>query len=456
MSSTRSKIGRCRLTGVTGKYVRSHIIPRSLTIEASPGSPLIQQDVSGRHIRRWTSWYDDELVTQEGEDILQGYDDWGKKFLRQHKLLWTSWGKDHALNAPDFHNLLNQFGYRKLANIDGKMLRLFLLSLLWRVAATNLPEFRAVDLSAQELESLRLMVLNGQTEPAEFFPISLTQLSTRNVPHNFAAETITKREPVLDPITLELVQNQYRVIDAYRLFFDGLVVHFNINVDKQYVMDRAQMIVDGANELFITTVESSESRQIKRLNFETGTPELTATEIAEEWEDRAENDYETRAWDALNKIVEPISILGDGDEARLSVSINYQKYLDSLQLLRNAWLKRGPSIDYYREIALLLLQIFARKAATAITQGLIGSGKARNNNLFYMYVDATEGEARERFLLLSWRVTRKLGESVNWSKLNDSKFPKAVLDYTFSNEYIKRLEAGPLKLLGWRPPTDGS
>jgi hypothetical protein len=232
--TSRTKFGTCRLTGLTGKYIKSHIIPRSLTIESSRGTPLAQQGPGGRQIRRWTSWYDDELVTQDGETILQSYDDWAKKFLTLNKLIWTSWGKDHAINTPDFQKVFKHFGYRRIAinNNDARQLRLFFLSLLWRAAATELPAFKAVDLSPEELEKLRLMVSKGETEPVEFFPIQLIQLSTRNVPHNFAAEKITKHEPVSDPTTGQLLPDRFRAIDVYRLFFDGLVVYFEINVDK--------------------------------------------------------------------------------------------------------------------------------------------------------------------------------------------------------------------------------
>ncbi len=224
-----------------------------------------------------------------------------------------------------------------------------------------------------------------------------------------------------------------------------------MDADKQYVMERAQLTVGAADELVITTVESNESRQIKKFLYETGMPALTSIEIAEEWEEIAVNDSDKVAWDALSKIVAPSSI--QEQDGHVAIDLDYRIYIDYFPVLRKAWLKKGQTIDFYRKIALIVLPIFARKAATAITQGFFGSGKARDNNVFSMYVDAFDGEIKERFLLLSWKVTKKLVRSVNWRTLNDARFPKTVLDYAFSEEYITMLE-GPLKLLGWRPPAE--
>jgi hypothetical protein len=190
--------GMCKLTRVTGKFIASHIVPQALTEGSWDDHPLLQRAPNGRTIRRWTSWNDPELVRQEGEDILQELDDWAIKFFRERKLIWSSWEK-MSLEVPDHDLVYEGRGLRKLADVDGVRLRQFFLSLLWRAAATNLPEFEAVSLPETDLETLRRMVLNGEVEPLHFYPIALTRLSTRNWPHNFSAPRITKNEPVADP-----------------------------------------------------------------------------------------------------------------------------------------------------------------------------------------------------------------------------------------------------------------
>ena len=65
------------------------------------GQPLTQKGRNGRHIRRWTSWYDNRLVTDNGEAILAKYDDWAINFFRQKRLSWSSWGRMVQFELPD-------------------------------------------------------------------------------------------------------------------------------------------------------------------------------------------------------------------------------------------------------------------------------------------------------------------------------------------------------------------
>ena len=62
--------GICKLTGITGKLVKSHLIPQALTQPEFKGTPLIQVGNGKIPIRRWSSWYDSSIVTSDGEAIL--------------------------------------------------------------------------------------------------------------------------------------------------------------------------------------------------------------------------------------------------------------------------------------------------------------------------------------------------------------------------------------------------
>ena len=50
--------------------ITEFIIPLALTRPEYPGASLVQGGVDHPPIRRWTSWYDDRLVTRSGEDRL--------------------------------------------------------------------------------------------------------------------------------------------------------------------------------------------------------------------------------------------------------------------------------------------------------------------------------------------------------------------------------------------------
>ena len=258
------RIGRCRLTGKEGRYVKSHIIPEALTETAEKGCPLTQRGRQGRHIKRWTSWYDNKLVTADGEAILAKYDDWAIDFFRQQKLVWSSWGQSAKLDTQDhfWHDKIGM-GYRKLEGVNCARLRLFFLSLLWRAAATTLFEFNKVSLTPYEEAQLREMVLHGDVEPYHFYPVTLTQLITRGVPHNYSAIRQTKLEPIPDLETGELKEGVWREVDHYRFFFDGLIAHMHITADAEEVAEKGSFYAGNGSELLITTLPSETSTQMR-------------------------------------------------------------------------------------------------------------------------------------------------------------------------------------------------
>jgi hypothetical protein len=133
-------------------------------------------------------------------------------------MVWSSWGSAQALEAADFHSFgPTPWGIRSIADCETRKLRLFFLSILWRAATTGLEEFAEIQMPGAELEQLRVMVRDGNPEPLSFYPISLTQLSTRGVVHNLATLAQTKEIPSPDG------QDN---VPIFRVYFDGLIAHF--------------------------------------------------------------------------------------------------------------------------------------------------------------------------------------------------------------------------------------
>ena len=206
------------MTQETGRFVKCHILPEALTRSERLGANLVQYGQGRRPIKRWTSWYDRQLVIGEGEAMLARYDNWVIKALHKHKMVWSSWGLAQALEAADFHTFESSpWGVRTITDCDTRRLRLFFLSILWRAAATGLEEFAEIQIPADELERLRAMVLQGDPEPLSFYPVSLTQLSTRGIVHNLTALPQTKEIPSPDG------QDS---VPIFRVYFDGLIAHF--------------------------------------------------------------------------------------------------------------------------------------------------------------------------------------------------------------------------------------
>ncbi|WP_420476522.1 hypothetical protein [Noviherbaspirillum sp. ST9] len=256
----KNRIGICKLTQGSGTFVESHLIPKALTKPAQKGVPFFQLRADGPPIKRWNSWYDTELVTRAGEDILAEFDTWAINELRKHRLIWSSWGKDRSLGSHHRPIKETPWGIRKLDGIDSKKLRLFFLTLLWRAAATNLPEFSDVRLPQEDLERLRLMICNRIVEPVSFYPVQLTQLSTIGIIHNHApiCELKAIRSPAPDMPDRKML--------VYRFYFDGLIAHIHAHSsDDGFTSELGNLIVGMENSLLVPTQTYENSYQSNRL-----------------------------------------------------------------------------------------------------------------------------------------------------------------------------------------------
>lgn len=251
--------GICKLTLEQGKFVQSHLIPKALTKPAEKGLPFVQAGNGTRPKRAWSSWYDSQLVTRAGEDILRDYDTWAIDELRQRKLVWSGWGPMQTLGQN--HNPIpgTAWGVRTIECPDAARLRLFFMSLLWRAAASDRPEFSEVTMPEADLEALRIMVATGKPLPLSFYPIHLSQLSTFGPIHNQTPVAMVKRIPEFEE--LEEVE-----VPIFRFYFEGLIVHFHRTVDGIGMSGSfGSMIVGSGPKIMISTVTYEASLQRENL-----------------------------------------------------------------------------------------------------------------------------------------------------------------------------------------------
>ena len=255
----RQKHGFCKLTHRPGAFVKSHIIPEALTRPATPGAALVQYGEGRRPGQRWTSWYDAELVTREGEDVLSALDTWAIANLREHRLVWSGWGEARTLG--DAHEVLGgSFGVREVV-LDTQRLRLFFLSLLWRAAASARNEFASITLPAHDLEHLRRVVIGERAPAHDFYPVQLTQLSTRGVMHNQTPYPDTRWLPDVDD-----PQAPGRHVPIYRFYMDGLIAHVHRSTIPPERLDHLGNLILGTSpSVLIPTVTFEDSLQAREM-----------------------------------------------------------------------------------------------------------------------------------------------------------------------------------------------
>jgi hypothetical protein len=255
--------GVCKLTGERGPYVKAHIVPQALTRLSTTGEKYVETELGLRTIRRPTSWYDDALVTQAGEDVLADIDSKGVEELRRLRLVWSGWGADQEqLSAEDGVIYDGERATFRLVRFpQPEMLRLFFISLVWRAAASSRPELRLVNLAPDDEEDLRLRVLAQNPGRPEDYPIHLFQIVTRGVAHN--------RTPILErtPVPIPTVDNPQGVQTWHvRVYLDGMVAWIYLARGVAIALDVLNTCLGFAEETPVMAHEFERSRTWE--NFE--------------------------------------------------------------------------------------------------------------------------------------------------------------------------------------------
>ena len=258
---TLKTFGVCKLTGHRGQFVESHLLPKALTRPEQRGNYFVEGGQKKRPIRRYSSWYDPALVIRKGEDILRDYDNAGISELRRLKLIWSSWNGAGAYSGSDltlFHEtLMPGQGIRAIRDAKAKALRLFFLSLLWRAAATDLKEFGGVQLAADELDTLRTLVMQGSPGAPDFYPITLTQIITRALTHNLTPFGLDRTHDLGDG-------KSYR-LNVFRFYFDGLIAYFHRAGSKIGVPEVGAFLVGHGPTLAVQCIPTEGSFEMGNL-----------------------------------------------------------------------------------------------------------------------------------------------------------------------------------------------
>lgn len=251
-------IGVCKLTLKPGKYVKSHLIPLAFSAP-SKGCYFIDGAPGGRPTRRPTSWYDREIVTRAGEDILADLDSFAAKELRRLRLVWSGWKdevefSENLLAYPD-----SPFLVRLIFGAEVLGLRVFFLSLLWRAAVSNQNQNAHIILADQQLEQLRQMVLNKNPYPLSFMPVHLTQLTTKGGRHN------------LGPLHMEMPLYQDEpssqlTAQSYRFYFDGLIANIMIDLSPENYDGASAIYLGGDEKILALCVKFEDSFQAQNMD----------------------------------------------------------------------------------------------------------------------------------------------------------------------------------------------
>lgn len=250
--------GQCKLTGKEGQLVKCHILPQALTKPSRQGRPLMDSTLRNGPKRRWTSWYDPQIVSREGEDLLSQIDDAGIKAARRDQLVWQSWHVAPPKITPlSKHSYLRGFR-RVVLNQDAEALRKFAHSILWRAAVSKLPAMRGVQLPDESIELLRKSTQSETPAPIDLFPVSLVQIVSKGTAHNLAPSN----ETVSLPATSE---SRAQELPITRIYLDGLIMHCHWDAASFTSLTDNEAFLGSSDATAITTIPLEASFQYENL-----------------------------------------------------------------------------------------------------------------------------------------------------------------------------------------------
>jgi hypothetical protein len=150
----------CQLCGEDKKLIKAHIIPQCLHMPIQspyPSEPMIQvfKNPAKYPKRTLIGEYDDNILCADCDNHFFGsLDEYAGKLLLQNIDMHTT----------QTHYIVQEYDYSRL--------KLFLLSVLWRMSVSRRPSFAKVHLGSYEAQ-IRDMLLCQDPGPPETFPIFL-------------------------------------------------------------------------------------------------------------------------------------------------------------------------------------------------------------------------------------------------------------------------------------------
>ncbi|MFC6674081.1 hypothetical protein [Marinobacterium aestuariivivens] len=187
------------------KLIKAHAIPEAFFVglrnEQDP--PRVITDTAGVFPKRAPiGIYDNGILCRDCEDMFQKVDDYGQKLLLQ----------DEENHVELKHN--GRVDGYKVEQVDYKLLKLFVLSVLWRASVSTQPFYAKVALGPYE-EEIKKLIWSSDAGKNDQFSFVVSKFRGAGVGRT-----------ILDPH-----RERWEGINYYRLYMYGYV--FYIKVDKR-------------------------------------------------------------------------------------------------------------------------------------------------------------------------------------------------------------------------------
>jgi hypothetical protein len=135
-------------------------------------------------------------------------------------------------------------------------------------------------------------------------------------------------------------------------------------------------------------------------------------------------------WMKVNKIdISP-------DKCIASAIINFDAVLEHIAEIRDSWLTRDKSADFYKINALpMIFGVLTHKVGGVLLQAVYDKGKDHHpdNCHFTLSLDkADQFGQTKRVPILGWDMTRSIASKIVWDSFDDRNLSRIALNYAFT------------------------
>jgi hypothetical protein len=236
-----SKLKRCNLCLQEKKLLKeSHIIPEFFYVKSGLYDEKhyinkieIQELKRSQHVGRIPKGeYESGILCKECDNELIGrLENYGRKVI---------FGGLSINETVSYKNLINPNDgqeFTKFENVNYTKFKLFLLSILWRACVSKRETFKEADISVEDKERIRLMLINGNAGKINEYPIIiLSYVNDSQFPTDLIIQPIKSVTPEKSLITF---------------FIGGFVFIFNVTNDYRNINEIEDITITPEDKMTI-------------------------------------------------------------------------------------------------------------------------------------------------------------------------------------------------------------
>jgi hypothetical protein len=132
---------------------------------------------------------------------------------------------------------------------------------------------------------------------------------------------------------------------------------------------------------------------------------------------------------------------------QVSATVNFGDFLAHMSVVRETWLNRDYSADFYSQRGMsTLAYVVSKKIGSMMTYITYETERGKNAGLcsFRIYVLTQDKFGNDKTdLLVSWIFTHRLADRIDWKKFDDKNFAKVAENYTFGPDLQRLTSSEP-------------